>query len=258
MLDQIILLWKPILEIIVLWFVIYNILLFFVGTRAVQVLNGIVILIIAFLIIQLLNLTTLEWLLTKLFGISIIGILIVFQSEIRRGLARLGQGRFFSIMLYERELQEILNEIMDAVYNMSVKKIGALIAIERQARLKTYIESGTSLEAKVSSELIQTIFTTNSPLHDGGIIIREDHIVAAVCLFPLTERTDLNLSLGTRHRAAIGLSEETDALVIVVSEERGIISLAVDGKLIENLSKDDLFGHLRRLLRRQRAKDAEA
>ncbi len=250
-------LWKPVLEIIILWFVVYNILVFFAGTRAVQVLNGIIILIIIFVAVRFLKLEVLEWLMIKIFAPTIIGIFIVFQPEIRRGLARLGQRHLFSIIVHERELAEVLNEIVDAVYNLSEKKIGALIAIERQAGLKTYIESGTSLEARVLSELIQTIFTPTSPLHDGGIIIRDNDIVGAVCLFPLTERSDLSINFGTRHRAAIGLSEETDALVIVVSEETKVVSLAVNGKLTRDLTRDDLFRLLKRLLRRQRVKENE-
>jgi diadenylate cyclase len=238
-------LWKPLSEIIILWFVIYNILLFFSGTRAFQVTRGIIILILAFVVSQQMGLGTLEWILKKMFGISIIAILIIFQPEIRRGLARLGQRQLFSIALREKELIEILEKIVDSVDALAKKHIGSIIAIEREARLTTYIESGTPLDCVVSSELLQTIFMPGTILHDGAVIIEGRRIIAAGCLLPLTERTDLQASYGTRHRAAIGLSEETDALIIITSEETGNISLAMNGHILGSLNKDELFKKLK-------------
>lgn len=228
---------KPILEIIILWFVLYRIMLFVKGTRAAQVLKGIVVLIILFFLTQRLGLETLNWILTKLFALSIIAFLIIFQPELRRGLARLGQNHFLGSFLKE---EQIIEEIVTAVMNLSQKKIGALIAIEREVSLKTYIESGVSLQSKLTHELLNTIFIPNGPLHDGGVIIEEGCLAAAGCLFPLSQNPRISKTLGTRHRAALGLTEETDAAVVVISEETGAISVAIGGKLTRDLNQEGL------------------
>ena len=238
-------LWKLILEIAILWFVFYRLLLFFRGSGAAQLLKGVVVLIIAFFIIQKLGLDTLNWLLTKLFAISVIAILLIFQPELRRGLTRLGGSPIFGFFLKE---ERIVNEIVDAVAALSKKKIGAIIAIEREVGLKEYIESGVTLDSRVTSELIKTIFMPNTPLHDGGIIIQENRIVAAGSLFPLTQNPRISKSLGTRHRAAVGLTEETDSIVIVVSEETGTVSISTAGKLTRELDKESLTKMLNNLL----------
>jgi diadenylate cyclase len=216
---------KFIIEIAILWFVFYMLLLFIKGTRAVQVLKGIIIIVVVFLITKELQLQTINWILARLFTISIVAFLIIFQPELRRGLARIGQFGIFSGQ------QETLDEITKAATILSKKKVGALISIEREIGLKAYIESGIKLDSRVTSELLHTVFTPNTPLHDGGIIIQGSIIAAAGCLFPLTQNPHVSSALGTRHRAAIGLSEETDAVVIVVSEETGDISIALNGKL---------------------------
>lgn len=233
--------WKPIVEILILWFVIYHIMRFFEGTRAIQVLRGIVIILAAFYIFEKLNLQVLNWLLTKLLGISIIAILIIFHPEVRQGLARLGQRNLFGTALREEELDYMLREIGLAAENLSRNKMGALIAIEKNDPLSSFIESGVTVDARVSAELIEAVFTPNNPLHDGGLIIQHARIMAAGCLFPLTENKDLNRIFGTRHRAALGLSEETDAIVIIVSEERQDISLVYRNRLYKDLSRDDLI-----------------
>jgi len=248
---EILWLWKPVLEIGILWFVIYHIMLFFEGTRALQVLRGVSILIVAFFISQKLGLTTIDWLLTKLFGISVIAILIIFQPEIRHGLARLGQRHLFGIMMREEEEEEMLAEIADAAAFLAEKKIGALIALSKQTSLKSYIESGVIVDARVSSELLQAIFAPGGLLHDGGVIIQQGRVVAAGCLFPLTERPNLSRTLGTRHRAALGLSEDTDAVVIVVSEETGNITLAYRGRLLYCRDRDYLLSELKFNLQRK-------
>lgn len=240
--------WKPIVEILILWFVFYKIMLFFQGTRALQVLRGIIVLVFSFFIFQILRFETLDWLLTHLFGISVIAILIIFQTEIRQGLARLGRQNIFKTTLYEEELNEMLEEIVKATDELSKKKTGALIAIEKEDSLKTYTESGITIDSVVTSELIQTIFTHNSLLHDGGIIIRHGRIIAAGCLFPLTEKGDLDRIFGMRHRAAIGLVEQTDAVVVVVSEESADVSLCYDGKLRRDLDSKTLLEELKRTL----------
>lgn len=235
--EYILLIGKPALEIIILWFVLYRILLFARGTRAAQVLKGIIVLIILFLFTQRFGLETLNWILTKLFALSVIAVLIIFQPELRRGLARLGQNHFLGSFLKE---EQIIEEIVTAVINLSQKKIGALIAIEREVALKPYIESGVPLQSKLTHELLSTIFIPNAPLHDGGVIIEEGLLAAAGCLFPLSQNPRLSKILGTRHRAALGLTEETDAVVIVISEETGAISVAMGGKLTHDLDKEGL------------------
>jgi len=241
--------WKPIFEILILWFLIYHIMLFFVGTRALQVLRGIIIILLAFFIFQLLDLQVVDWLFTKLFAISVIAFLVIFHPEIRQGLARLGQRHLFGTSLKDEELDIILAEIVGAAENLSKEKVGALIAIEKNDPLKIYAESGVLIDARVSSDLIQTIFTPKSLLHDGGLIIQLGRVIAAGCLFPLTESQDINRIYGTRHRAALGLSEETDAIVIIVSEERQDMSLVYRGKLHKDLSRETMFSKLRELIK---------
>ncbi|MGE5308660.1 MAG: diadenylate cyclase CdaA [Deltaproteobacteria bacterium] len=233
--------WRPVFEILTLWFVIYHMLLFFEGTRAIQVLRGIIILLIIFFLSQRLGLSVLDWLMTKLFAISVIGILIIFAPEIRQGLARLGQQHLFMTTLPVAELESVIKEILDAAEAMSKQKTGALIAIENKENLAQYTESGVKTDARCSTELIQTIFTPNSLLHDGGMIIQHGRISAAGCIFPLTQKQELSRSFGTRHRAALGLSEETDAVIIVVSEERHEISIVYRSVLYKDMDRDEMF-----------------
>lgn len=241
LLNIFLLVWKPVVEIAILWFVIYHIMLFFEGTRALHVFRGIIILLVMFFIFQRLGFEVLSWLFTKLFAISIIAILIIFQPELRRGLAHLGQRHVFGFSLRQEELELLLKEVLKAAENLSKDKVGALIAVENEITLKPYIESGVEVDAMVSAELIQTVFTPYNPLHDGGLVIQHNRIAACACLFPLSDNQYLSRVYGTRHRAAIGLSEETDALVIVVSEERGDISLAYRGSLYQGYKKEELL-----------------
>jgi diadenylate cyclase len=239
---------NPTIEIIILWLVFYKILLFFEGTRAFQVLKGIIYLLVVFFLSQLLGLDILNWLLTKFFALSVIAFLILFQQELRQGLARIGQHHIFSIGLEESALVEIIEEFASAVFKLSRQKIGCLIAVERETKLKTYIESGVPLDAKITSELIQTIFSHHSPLHDGGVITRGDRIVAASCLFPLSDNPNFSKIIGTRHRAAFGITEQTDAVVLMVSEETGEISVAIDGRFIPIVTKERLLNILKNIL----------
>ncbi len=239
---------KAVLEILILWLVFYRILLFVEGTRSFHVLKGIAYLIIAFFLFQVLGLDTLNWLLTKIFAISVIGVLVIFQPELRQGLARLGQQHLFNVGLEESEMMAVCEEITTAVYRLSKNRLGCLIAIERELKLKTYIESGIAIDAKISAELLQSIFHTSSPLHDGGVISRGDRIVAASCLFPLTENPNFSKIIGTRHRAALGLTEQTDAVVVMVSEETQEISVAEDGRFIPVVNRERLISVLRDLL----------
>jgi diadenylate cyclase len=237
---DIISLWKPAVEISILWFFIYRIILFLAGTRALKVLLGILILLITFFLSQQFNLQVIEWLFTKLFGISVIALLIIFSPEIRQGLAQLGKRQLFTPPFKEEELDLVLREISDAAENLTENKIGAIIAIEKNDSLNPYIESGVIIDARITSDLIQAIFTPNNPLHDGAIIIRQGRIAAASCLFPLAHNKDLSRIYGTRHRAALGLSEETDAILIIVSEERRDISLVYRGRLHKDIARAEL------------------
>ena len=224
---------KPIVEISILWFVFYRILLFFEGTRAFQVLRGFAYLIIALLLSQILGFHVLHWLLKNFFSIWIVVIVVIFQHELRSGLARLGQQHFFSISLGESELQALIDEISDAVYKLSKRKTGCLIAIEREMKLTMYIESGVALDSKISSPLLQSIFMTLSPLHDGGVVICGERMAASSCLFPLSDNPSVSKTVGTRHRAALGLSEHTDAVIILASEETGDVSVVFEGRFIK-------------------------
>lgn len=241
------LIWKPIIEIGVLWFIIYRLFLFIKGTRAVQVLRGIIIIAIIFFLTQQLRFDVINWIFMKLFALSVIAFLIVFQPEMRSGLARIGREKVFGNIITE---ERTIEEIAKSAYMMSKKKIGTILAIQREVSLEPYMESGVTIDSSLTSELLNTIFMPNTPLHDGGVIIQGDRIAAAGCLFPLTQNPDVNKLLGTRHRAAIGLSEETDSVCVVVSEETGMISVANAGKLTHDMDKERLINHLRALLYR--------
>ncbi len=238
--------WKIILEVLILWYVIYMILLFVKGTRSEQLLRGLLIIGIIFLITQQLDLKAINWALTRLVPISIIALVVIFQPELRRGLAQLGQ---FGIY---KENVEVIDEIVASASDLSQKKIGALIVIEKEVGLKSYVESGTPVDAQVTSGLIDTIFMPQSPLHDGAIIIQHGRLVAAGCILPLPEDENVTpKSLGLRHRAAIGVSGETDAVCVVVSEETGTVSIASSGKLIRGLDAEMLAKNLRNLLHKK-------
>ena len=254
-LSNILFIWKPIVEIFILWIVIYHIILFFEGTRAVQVIRGIVVLLVAFFLFQKLDFTILDWLMTKLFGISVIAILVIFHPEIRQGLARLGQRNIFAQPLKEEELDQMLKEIIKAAENLCKDKEGALVVIEKNDPLNAYIESGVFVDARVTAELIETVFTRNSILHDGGLVVQHGRIAAAGCIFPLTENQELNRIFGTRHRAALGLSEETDAIIIIVSEERQDISLVYRKRLYKDLSREELASQIKEIIRLKKEND---
>lgn len=232
---------KIVIEIIILWYVIYMMLIFIKGTRTEQLLKGLIIIGIIFLLAQQLKLYAILWVMERLFPLSVVALIIIFQPELRRGLARLGQ-----FGMYQEE-EGIIEEISKAASYLSDKRVGGLIAVEREAGLKTYIESGVPIDGKVTKELIISIFSNKGPLHDGAVIIQHGRIVAAGCLLPLTQESNISKMLGTRHRAAIGLSEETDAVCIVVSEETGAMSISTGGKLAHNLSEEKLVKLLKEI-----------
>ena len=241
-----IILWKTVLEIGFIWVLIYFLIRFLQGTRAVQVLSGLIILVILFNVAKFLELTTINYVLTKLFAVGVLAFLILFQPELRRGLARIGQNTIFNPFLKKGGT---VDEVVEASQRMSKMRRGALIAIEREAGLKNYIETGIPLDAKISSELLVTICATNTPTHDGAVVIEGDRIASAGSLFPLSQNQTLPRTLGTRHRAAIGLTEESDAVCVVVSEETGAISVSVYGKLTRDLDEEGLRRVLKSLFR---------
>lgn len=229
--------WKTIAEIAILWFVAYRFLLFAKNTRAFAVLKGLAVLLMIFFLTELLGLKTINWLMARMFAISVIAFIIIFQPEIRRLLARMGQERFFATPLRK---EQVISEIADAAFELAKKRIGALIALERDVSLQPYTESGTIIDSKVSKELLTTIFMPSTALHDGAVIVESDRILAAGCLFPLSENPRISKTLGTRHRAALGLTEETDSAVIIISEETGYVSVSISGKLTRDLDRDTL------------------
>ena len=237
MMDTLLAIWRPLLEILFIWALLYYLIRFFEGTRAMQVLMGLVILALIFNIAKFLQLNTINWVLTKLFAVGVVAFLIIFQPELRRALARIGQNTFLGAFL---KRGGTIDELAEACEYLSRNRIGAIMAIEREVGLRNYIESGIVLDAKVSAELLITLFFPNTPTHDGGVIIQSERIASCGSLFPLSQNTALARSLGTRHRAAIGLTEETDAVCVVVSEETGAISAAVYGKLTRDLDAEGL------------------
>lgn len=234
--------WNGLVEILILAVIFYYILQFFRGTRGAAILTGFVILFATLIVItRLTNLQILNWLLQKLMFYLALALIVIFQPEIRRALARLGrQGNF----LAGKARRAMADPIADAVLLLSSRKIGALIAIEREVETKMIQDTGVALKSEISAELLASLFFPGTPLHDGGVIISDNCIAAAGCVFPLTQNEDIARNLGTRHRAAIGMTEESDTVVIVVSEETGVVSIAYNGRLKSGF--DD--SHLRRVL----------
>lgn len=226
-------------------------------TRAEQLIKGIALIVLLIPISSLLNLSMFNMLLRQSILTGVLAIVIIFQPEIRRALEHVGRTAFLEkhlLILEDDEVMEkVTTEIVTAVDSLSKSRTGALIAIEQKTGLAEIISSGTEIDSIVSAALLENIFVVNTPLHDGATIIRNNRIIAAGCVLPLTSNTDINKKLGTRHRAAIGLSESSDALVIVVSEETGTISLTVNGRLTRNFDKDKLKDILMRILKRRQS-----
>jgi diadenylate cyclase len=240
--------WKDLLEILVVGAVIYRILLVLAGTRAIQMLLGLVLLVGIYFLSRVLQLGLIRYVLENLFEFGVIAALVVFQPELRAALAHLGQNRIRR--LFNRlEETEVAEELADAVEELTRNKTGAIIAIEREVGLAEYADTGTPLRARVSASLLTTIFTPYSPLHDGAVIVRGDTIIAAGAILPLTQFPVMDKSIGTRHRAALGLSEETDALVLVVSEETSTVSIASRGHLERGVDRERLITILSRTSR---------
>ena len=231
-----------VLDILVVSYMFYKFYMLMNETRAEQLLKGILFIILLIPISSLLHLTMLNWILEKTLTIGVLSLIIIFQPEIRKALEHIGISAFTDKHILEdkEKMDEVITEIVDAVENLSKSRTGALIIIEQTTGLGDIISTGTKIDSIVSSALLENIFVVNTPLHDGASIIRNDRIAASGCFLPLTNNTEINKKLGTRHRAAIGVSEVSDALVIIVSEETGVISLAVNGNLTRHYTKERL------------------
>jgi diadenylate cyclase len=232
----------------------YYVLLFLRGTRGAQVLVGFVLLLAALVgLTYFLHLTELNWLLRKLSVYLAIALLVIFQPEIRRALAELGRQ---PVLVLRQETASIIDQMVHAFVYLAEHRIGALVAIEREIGMRTVIETGTVVDAAVASDLLTTIFHPRTPLHDGGVIVQDGRLAAAGCIFPLSQNSELHRSLGTRHRAAIGISEETDAVAIAVSEETGTISVCYRGRITSGLDGERLRRFLAALMREKRGDSA--
>lgn len=234
-------------DIFIVAFFLYKIYVLIKDTRAVALLKGLIVLLMATLVSKWLSLNVVNWLLQKTMTVMLVALPVVFQPELRRALEQLGRGRFFTkgASLDEQETESLLNELAKAVTVLAKNKIGALIVLERETGLNDYIETGLKVDGLVSSEFLINIFIPNTPMHDGAVIIRGNRVMAAGCLLPLTDDRELAKELGTRHRAAIGVTEQSDALSVVVSEETGNISLAQGGKIVRDLTAEGLKERLR-------------
>jgi diadenylate cyclase len=238
--------WRPALEMLILAVVIYFASRFVRGTRGWPVVIGFVIVLLALaLVTTLLDLKVLRWLLGTFSAFIAVAALVIFQPELRRMLGELGNLPFFGAAHEQRENIEV---IIQTVERLADVRIGALIAIEQSIQLQEAVESGITVDCEATPEMLETIFFPNNAIHDGGVIIKGDRIMQAACIFPLTQRADLSKSLGTRHRAAIGLSEETDAVVVAVSEETGSISYAYKGQFVRGISLEELRAFLTSVL----------
>jgi diadenylate cyclase len=231
--------WQDLVDIIVMAIILYRLLLIIKGTKAAHMLIGLGVLLIASLLSRYLELYTVDWLIQSFWAQIVIAIIILFQPEIRRALAQMGETQFLQTLTSAEELKS-LEEIVRATIALANRKIGALIAVERETSLKDFIEIGVPLDAKVSKEILLSIFHPTSPIHDGAVVIRKNRIIAAGCFLPITMGPDISKALGTRHRAGLGLSEETDAVVLIVSEETGTVAMALQGKLETHLDMGTL------------------
>ena len=244
--------WWDLLDIAVVSVLIYEFLKLIRGTRAVQMAVGSLLVIGLFYLSQLAPLQTLNWLIRNMLVYVGFAAIVIFQSDIRRALAHFGQAPFFRYFNRQEAANETIEEVVVAATMLSQQKVGAIFAIEREIGLRNYIESGIPLDAALTYDLLVTIFRPGSPLHDGAVILQEGRIAAAACFLPLTVNPRLSRELGTRHRAAIGLTEESDAAAVVVSEETGIISIALNGEIERGLTPDDLRARLRTLIQQRR------
>jgi len=248
--------WTDTIEIIIIAFLLYNILVWIKDTRAWALLKGIIVIGVFTLIAFILNLRTILWIASKTINVGIIALVIIFQPELRRALEQLGRKKILTnIFKFEGEKDErfsnkTINELIRATFDLAKNKTGALIVLEQEMKLLEYEKTGIEIDAVVTSQLLINIFEHNTPLHDGAIIIRDNRVIAATCYLPLSDNMGLSKSLGTRHRAAVGISEVTDSFTIIVSEETGAVSVAVGGELIHNMDGDSIRNKLEYMRRK--------
>ncbi|MDI9493429.1 MAG: diadenylate cyclase CdaA [Bacillota bacterium] len=260
-----------VIDVAIVTFVVYKVMTFIRETRAEQLVKGLLILVAATFLSDVLNLYTLNWLLEGTLTLGVIALIIVFQPELRRGLEYIGRSKFIRKQFGEMNKEKaktITSTIIKAIDYFSVNKIGALLIIERETTLNDIIETGTEMDALVTERLLETVFYPGGPLHDGACIIRGDRAMAAGCVLPLTQNRSLSKDLGTRHRAGLGITENSDAIALIVSEETGIISIAIDGKLsrfldiktvektllnlyLSQMANDDVKNFISKLFRRK-------
>lgn len=242
-----------VIDILIVSYIIYKLFMLIKETRAETLIKGLFLVFVVWGISVLLQLTTLAWIIEYAIQVGFLALIIIFQPELRRALEHLGRSKLFKnpVTVTEEEVDNITNQIVDAAIDLSSTKTGALIVIEQETGLSDYMEAGIKLDAILTSQLLENIFVVNTPLHDGAVIIRNNRIAAAACFLPLSEKRDINKKLGTRHRAALGISENSDAIVVVVSEETGNISLAINGKLTRNYNAERLKDILSRVIKQK-------
>ena len=242
---------NDVVDILIVAYLFYKILRFIKDTRAEQLFKGVIILLVATQVSGMLKLHTLYWILVKILEAGFILPFIIFQPELRAGLEHLGRNtnlfRFGTQAksAYELNVEKVISEMLGAVYDMAGRKIGALLVLEGKTKLNEIVETGTEIDAKITKQILCNIFIPNTPLHDGAVIIRDGKIKSAACFLPLTQRKDLSKDLGTRHRAGIGISEISDSLILIVSEETGHVSIARSGKIYRDVSKERLANILK-------------
>ena len=240
--------WQDIIDILIVAYVLYRILLMIRGTRTVQMMLGLFVIAGGYYVAQRFELYIISWVIRNVLTYLVFGILVIFHPELRRILAQVGQNTFFR-HLYGLEKSQVIDEMVRATEWLSSRRIGALIVIERNIGLKSYVDSGVDIDAEVSKELLSSIFISGAPLHDGAAIVKGNRLVSAACFLPLTLSSNISKELGTRHRAAIGITEETDAVVIIVSEETGSVSISVSGEITRHLTSSELKRALKSLLK---------
>jgi len=240
--------WQDGLDIGIISFLVYRLLQMLRGSRAMQMIIGLTVIMLAYFSSRALGLFTLNWILDNFLGSIILVIIVIFQSDIRRALTQVGTAPLFGAERMVQRREDIIEEITEAVRSLAAKRIGALIVLEREVGLNEYMEIGTRLDARVSRELLESVFLPGSPIHDGALVVQKRRVTAVRCLLPLSANPHLRTTMGTRHRAAIGVTEETDAVAIVVSEQQGTISLVVGGKVSERIDATRLRAVLQGLV----------
>ncbi len=239
--------WQDIVDILIVAYLLYRILLMIRRTRTAHMVFGLFVIAGAYFVAQRFELYIISWTIRNLLGYLVLAILVIFHPEIRRMLAQVGQNTFFRYF-YGVEKSQVIDEVVRSTEWLSSRRIGALVVIERNIDLKNFLDSGVNIDGEVSKELLSSIFISGAPLHDGAVIIKDNRLIGAACFLPLTLSSDISKELGTRHRAAIGTTEETDAVVVIVSEETGSVSIAVAGELTRHLTSSELKRGLRSLL----------